>query len=278
MTLDIERDVMRHYARGDLERAILDALAASGKDIGKLAPDDLAAVDEFHTGGREATVLLAGALDFAPGQHVLDVGCGIGGPSRFFATQRGCRVTGIDLTEDYVRTATALAQRVGLAERVTYRQASACALPFEAATFDGAYMMHVGMNVPDKPALFAEVRRVLKPGAAFGIYDVMRVGDGDLDFPLHWATTAETSFVARPADYREGLEAAGFAVTAERNRAEFAREFFRQVQARMAAAGGPPPLGIHILMKTDVAQKAANYVAGLEGGRIAPVEIVCRAR
>ena len=97
--------------------------------------------------------------------HLLDIGCGIGGPSRFFATERNCRVTGIDLTEDYVRTAEALAQRVGLADRVSYRQASALALPFEAGPFDGAYMMHVGMNIEDKPALFTEVRRVLKPPA-----------------------------------------------------------------------------------------------------------------
>ena len=83
--------------------------------------------------------------------HLLDIGCGIGGPSRFFAEERGCRVTGIDLTDDYVRTATALAARVGLGGQVSYRQASALALPFEAARFDGAYMIHVGMNIEDKP-------------------------------------------------------------------------------------------------------------------------------
>jgi ubiquinone/menaquinone biosynthesis C-methylase UbiE len=277
MAAEVEEQVAQHYARADVEQAILEALVASGKDPDRLTPSDLSAVDEFHTAGRQATIDFAAQVDFAPGMHVLDVGCGIGGPSRFFAAERGCRVTGIDLTEDYVRTAAALARRVGLADRVSYRQASALALPFEAGTFDGAYMMHVGMNIADKPALFAEVRRVLKAGAAFGIYDVMRTGAGELRFPLHWAATPETSFVVGAAEYRRALTAAGFDVVKERERGDFARAFFRQVAARAAEQGGPPPLGIHILLKRDAPQKLANIMRHLESGTIAPVELICRA-
>jgi ubiquinone/menaquinone biosynthesis C-methylase UbiE len=177
-----------------------------------------------------------------------------------------------------VRTAAALARRVGLDGKVAYKQASALALPFEAGTFDGAYMMHVGMNIEDKPKLFAEVRRVLKKGSWFAIFDIMRTGDGTLAFPLHWAASSETSFVVSPADYRSGLEAAGFAIVKERDRVDFAREFFRQVKARMAETGGPPPLGIHLLMKSDVPAKIANYVSNLEAGLIAPSELIAEAR
>jgi ubiquinone/menaquinone biosynthesis C-methylase UbiE len=274
----IETRVAQHYGRGDLERAILDALVASGKDIDRLEPGDLSPVDEFHTGGRQATLDFADQFQVTADMHLLDVGCGIGGPSRYFAQESGCRVTGIDLTEDYVCTAEALARRLGLSGHVSYRRASALALPFTPATFDAAYMMHVGMNIADKPALFAEVRRVLKPGGSFAVFDVVRVGEGALAFPLHWAATAETSFVASPAEYREAAERAGFTLVKERDRREFARAFFRQVTARAAEAGGPPPLGIHILMKQDVPQKLANYVSNLERGLIAPVEMVFRAR
>ena len=278
MTDSIEARVSQHYARGDLEGAILEALLASGKDPARLIADDLAPVDEFHAGGRQATVEFAAQAGFAPGMHLLDVGCGIGGPSRFFAAQQGCRVTGIDLTADYVRTAEALSRRVDLADRVTYRQASALDLPFPAAKFDGAYMMHVGMNIEDKAQLSTEVRRVLKPGGTFAIYDIMRTGDGALTFPMHWSATPETSFVVAPCEYRQALEGAGFEVVKERNRREFAREFFRQVVARIGEMGGPPPLGIHLLMKTQVAEKLANVVEGVEQGVIAPVEMVARAR
>jgi ubiquinone/menaquinone biosynthesis C-methylase UbiE len=278
MAGNLEAQVTDHYARSDLEQAILDALTASGKDIERLEPADLSPVDEFHAGGRQATVDFATEAGFAPGMYLLDIGCGIGGPSRYFATEHGCRIAGVDLTADYVGTAQALARRVGLADRISYRQASALALPFKDATFDGAYMMHVGMNVEDKPRLFAEARRVLKPGGLFAIYDIMRMGDGALAFPLHWAAKPETSFVASPDEYRRGLEAAGFEIVKTRDRGEFACAFFRQARARIAEMGGPPPLGIHILMKTAQPEKLANVIANVEQGLIAPTEIVARAR
>jgi ubiquinone/menaquinone biosynthesis C-methylase UbiE len=273
----VETQVARHYAHGDLESAILDALARSGKDVDRLVADDLSPVDEFHTAGRQATVDFAAGTDFTAGMHILDVGCGIGGPSRFFATQHGCRVTGIDLTEDYVRVAEAFSRRLGLSDRVSYRQASALDLPFEPATFDGAYMMHVGMNIEDKVALFAGVRRVLKGGGVFAIFDIMRIAEGELSFPVHWAGTAHTSFVASPEHYRAALENAGFKIMRERNRRDFALDFFQQTKARIAESG-LPPLGVHILMRTDVSQKIANVMSNLERGLIAPVEMFCRVR
>ena len=127
---------------------------------------------------------VAEALCLHPNAALLDAGCGTGQFAVAFA-ERGCRVTGIDPTEKYVRAAEALARRVGLADRVSYRQGSALDLPFAPATFDGAFMRHVGMNIEDKARLFAEVRRVLRPGGFFGIYDVMREGgEGDLSFPV----------------------------------------------------------------------------------------------
>jgi ubiquinone/menaquinone biosynthesis C-methylase UbiE len=278
MADNVEERVARHYARSDLEKAILRALVASGKDPERLEPSDLSPVDEFHTGGREATIEFAAQIDITPDMQLLDIGCGIGGPSRYFAEAHGCRVTGVDLTEDYVRTAEALARRVGLGDRVSYRQASALALPFAPATFDGAYMIHAGMNIQDKPALFAEARRVLKTGGVFAIYDVMRAGEGELRFPVHWAASPEMSFVVGAAEYRRALEAAGFEIRKERDRSDFARESFRQVMARAAEAGGPPPLGVHLLMKSDVPQKLANVMSNLDRGLIAPTEVICRAR
>lgn len=275
--MSIEQSVTQHYTHGALEDAILDALSASGKDIGRLVPADLAPVDEFHIGGRKATVDFAEQMAVAPSLNLLDIGCGLGGASRFFAVERGCRVTGIDLTEEYVRAADMLAKRVGLDGQVRYRQASALALPFGAASFDGVYMLHVGMNISDKRALFGEVRRVLKPGGIFGIYDVMREEDGELGYPVPWASAAETSFVEPAAQYRRALKEAGFAVEKERSRRDFALEFFRQMRAATAQGNGPPPLGLHILMGRTTPQKIANTIDNLERGLISPTEIIARA-
>ena len=274
--MDLESTVARHYGHAALEHAILAALAAMGKDVAHLAPEDLAPVDEFHIGGRAATRDLADAMRLAPGMALLDIGCGLGGAARLFAAERGCRVTGLDLTEDYVRCAAALARRVGLAERTAFRQGSALALPFADAGFDAATLLHVGMNIADKARLFAEARRVLRPGGVFGIYDVMREGEGDLAFPLPWAAGPETSFVESAAAYRRGLEAAGFAVAAVRSRRAFAIELFRRPRAA-AAAGGPPPLGLHLLMGETAPLKARAMLGNLEAGLIAPTEIIARA-
>ncbi|HVI90673.1 MAG TPA: methyltransferase domain-containing protein [Dongiaceae bacterium] len=275
--MDYEQRVAQHYAKGGLEEKILQALRASGLDIDALKPADLAPVDEFHIGGRQATVNLAAQLDLKPGQHLLDIGSGLGGSSRYFAEAHGARVTGIDLTEDYVRTATALAARVGLAGLVSYRQGSALDLPFVPGSFDGAYLLHVGMNIADKPTLFKGVRRMLKPGGFFAIYDVMREGEGDLRFPLPWASSSEFSFVETAALYRQALEAAGFTIRVTNSLRDFAIEFFRQTRARLAATGTPPALGLHLIMEEN-AQKLANMSQLLERGTLAPVELIAVAR
>jgi len=274
--MTVEQAVAQHYTHGSLEAAILGGLRSSGKNPERIDPDDLVAVDEFHIGGRQATVEFADQLGLRPGMELLDVGSGIGGPARYFAHHRKCRVTGIDLTDEYVRVATSLSQRTGLAAHVKFVQGSALNLPFPPASFDGAYMLNVGMNIGDKAALFAQMKRVLRPGGFFAVYDVMRTGAGDLAFPVPWARTAESSFVAATDDYRRLLRDAGFAVQAERERRAFAIEFFKKMQARVAESG-LPPLGLHIAMGSDFREKVRNLVANLENGLLAPTEMIARA-
>ena len=137
-------------------------------------------------------------------------------------------------------------------------------------------MLHVGMNIEDKATLATEVARVLRPGGAYGIYDVMRTGPGVLTFPLPWAVTADLSAVAEPAQYKTALERAGFAITAERNRRDFALSFFAALRAKTAAAGGPPPLGLHLLMGKTTPEKVQNMIENISAGRIAPVELIAR--
>jgi ubiquinone/menaquinone biosynthesis C-methylase UbiE len=274
--MTIEQTVAQHYTHGSLESALLDGLRRSGKNVDRLDPDDLAPADEFHIGGRAATVEFADQLGLRPGMALLDIGSGIGGPARYFAHHRKCRVTGIDLTDEYVRVADALSRRAGLGGSLEFVQGSALALPFPSGSFDVAYMLHVGMNIADKATLFGQVKRVLKPDGIFGVYDVMRIGAGELAFPVPWARTAESSFVAAADDYRALLRDAGFAVQKERERRAFAIEFFKKMQARVAESG-LPPLGLHIAMGTDFPHKVRNLVANLENGLLAPIEMICHA-
>jgi SAM-dependent methyltransferase len=274
--MEIEQAVARHYAHGSLEEAILSALAAAGKDVNHLTPKDLAPVDEFHVGGRQATMAFAEQFGVRPGMRLLDIGCGLGGAARYFAHEHGCQVTGIDLSGEYVDVANALAARVGLDERVSCELGSALALPFDPESFDAAYMFHVGMNIENKAKLFAEVRRVLAPSGLFGIYDVMRLAPGELSYPVPWASGPESSFVVDPAGYRRLLVAAGFEVVKQRDRRDFALELFGLMRAR-GAATGPGPLGLHLVMGASAAQKVKNMIGDISSGLIAPTEMICRA-
>lgn len=271
-----EQQVASHYTHGSLQQAIFDALKAMGKNPDRLSAGDLSAADEFHLGWLAATRALALDLGLARGMHVLDVGSGIGGPARFFAETHGCRVTGIDLTEEFVRVATELTRRCGLSELVSFKQGSALDLPFDAGTFDGATLIHVGMNIADKAKLFENVRRVLKPGALFGVYEVMRAGEGDLPYPMPWAQTIETSFVEAPETYRRLLTAAGFKIEREENRREFVLNLAREMREK-AAIHGTPPLSLHVLMGPAWRDRLANVMSTLERGTIAPIEMVSRA-
>jgi ubiquinone/menaquinone biosynthesis C-methylase UbiE len=273
--MEIEQAVARHYAHGSLDEAILNALAAAGKDVNHLSPKDLAPVDEFHIGGRQATIAFAQQFGPQPGMRLLDIGCGLGGAARYFASEHGCQVTGIELSGEYVAVANALAARVGLEKQVSCQQGSALDLPFAAGSFDGAYMFHVGMNIEDKSRLFREVRRVLNVSGVFGIYDVMRIADGDLSYPVPWASSPKASFVADAASYGRLLAAAGFEVLKQRNRRDFALELFAQMRAR-GAAGAPAPLGLHIVMGANAGQKVKNMAADITSGLIAPIELISR--
>ncbi len=268
--------VVDHYSHGQLLDAILAGVTALGKTTGTVSVDDLAPVDELHIGGRQASEDFIGQLGLSSDDLVLDVGCGIGGTSRYLASHFGCRVTGLDLTPEYVETGRALCAWVGLAGRVDLCQGSALAMPFESARFDAAVMLHVGMNIADKAGLFAEVNRVLRPGGTFGVYDIMRTSDDPLVYPVPWATVPETSAVATPQDYRKAFVDSGFEMTSERDRRDFAAAFFAALRERIDAAGGPPPLGLHILLGETAAIKIRNMVDNVAAGRVAPVEMIAR--
>ena len=270
------QNVTNHYTHGDLATAIRSGIESLGKKAESITVNDLAPVDEFHIGGRQASEDFLGQLDLSPEKQVLDVVCGLGGAARFVASRYGCRVTGIDLTPEYVETGNVLCGWVGLGNSISLHQGSALAMPFADRAFDRAYMLHVGMNIDDKPKLCSETSRVLRSGSFFGIYDVMRIGEGELTYPVPWATTAASSALATPAEYRAALQAAGFSVIAERNRRDFALAFFDQLRAKTAAAGGPPPLGLHILMGRNTPDKVQNMIQNISNGRIAPVELIAR--
>jgi ubiquinone/menaquinone biosynthesis C-methylase UbiE len=266
--------VAAHYTDGQLLDRILSGVQAIGRTPDTVTVDELAPVDEFHIGGRQASEDFISQLELSAEDHTLDIGCGIGGTSRFVASRFGCRVTGIDLTPEFVATGQSLCEWVGLSGQVELHQGDATAMAFADESFDAAFMLHVGMNIPDKAGLFAEVYRLLKPGAFFGVYDVMQTSDEALTYPVPWSAVAGTSALATEAQYTAALEQAGFDIIRIRDRREFAAAFFAETRRRMEQAGGAPPLGVHIAMGESAPVKISNMVENIAAGRISPVEII----
>ncbi len=268
--------VADHYRRHDMAGTILAALAAAGKDIDRLTIDDLAPIDEFHTGGRNATARLAQMADIKPEQRVLDVGCGIGGPSRYLAHTFGCDVTGLDLTPEYIEVAQMLTQRVGLADRVTYKQGDALDLPFADAAFDLLWSQNAAMNIADRARLYGEMRRVLKKSGRLAIQDVAGGPGGEPYFPAPWARAASISFLLTPQQTRDLLERAGFRVLHWHDSTAEALASYR-ARTKAVEAGALPPLGTHILMGEDFPVMMRNLLRGIEEQRVGLINVVLEA-
>jgi ubiquinone/menaquinone biosynthesis C-methylase UbiE len=259
--------VADHYKRRELGDVILTALEAAGKDIEHLTPDDLAPVDEFHSGGRNATLRLAQLAQIKDGERVLDVGCGIGGPSRYLASRLGCQVTGLDFTAEFVALAEMLARRTRLADKVAYRRGDALDLPFPDGSFDVVWSQNAAMNIADRDRLYSEMRRVLTPAGRLALQEIAAGPAGEPFYPTPWATDKSISFLSTPESTRAALERSGFRVLVWQDTTE---EALQQQTARTKAieTGSLPPLGLHILIGEAFPTVTKNMLRNLQEGRL----------
>ncbi len=194
----LENAVANHYGKAGLLEAILAGLETLGADLDNLQPADLAPVDEFHTAGRLTTLKALKMMPLKAGMHVLDAGCGLGGTARVLAKEYGCRVTGIDLTQQYVEVAQALTDRMQLTGRCAFQVGSVTSMPFPDAVFDAAVSFHAAMNIRERDRFYAELARVLRSGAPLCVFDVMKGPSPGMIYPEPWAETAQTSFLEVP--------------------------------------------------------------------------------
>jgi len=254
-----------HYGNDGIVSRIISALEEAGFDINNLEPDVFAGADEFHIGGRKGSEFVANALNMQPGQHVLDIGSGIGGPARYIANTLDVIVEGIDLTPEFVEAAVEITEMVGTTEQVSFQVGSATSIPFDGDTFDASTMVHVGMNISDKELLFSEIARVTKPDGSIVVYDVMRTGKDDLVFPMPWSSTPEYSFVDTVDAYVKAAENAGLELLTVDDHTEMAVSFFNNPPSE------PPPVNLGHLMGTRMLEMVANAGNAIRNGTISPI-------
>ena len=263
--------VSAHYTSGDLGEKILAGLRAAGKDPDALTLDDLTPVDQFHLGGKPATLQLIEHAGFRPGMHVLDVGGGLGGPARTLASEVGCTVTVVDLSEEFCRIGAMLTARTGLSGAVTFQHGSALDLPFADGSFDAAWTQHATMNIADKERLYEEIHRVLRPGGRLAMHDAMAGPVQPIHFPVPWARDPSISFLHSSEAIRTLLADIGFReVEWVDEREKIVAALQRQIS--IMALNGPPPLGIQLLVGTEFPGMLANVGRNLQENRLTIIQ------
>ena len=271
-------DIIRaNYEAPTLIEEIEAALAAQGKPLNSLTLDDLAPVDEFHVRGVQATEEVIALLAPQAGMHILDAGSGLGGPARRIAAAGNCRVTGIDLSEDYCRAGNQLSQWVGLQDQVQLHCGDVTDMPRIAANSLGAaFTIHVAMNIENKLAFYEEIARVLKPGAAFLIYDIFSVDNQEIEFPVPWAKDEASSFLATVPATRQRLESTGFTVEQEIDQTEEGTVFINRVADVFSKSQTGAPPNLRLLTGKHTAEKFRNLADNFNSGCICLAMLLCR--
>jgi len=267
------KHIHRYYSPGNLYDLIIDGLKKTGKNIDQVTLDDLQPVDEFHIRGNTATKELIQLANFNSGMHILDVGCGIGGSTRRLAAETGCRVTGIDLSDEYIEVAKRLTTLLAMQDRVDFIAASALAMPFEDASFDGVWSLQMNMNVEQKSDWIAELYRVLRPGASVVFYEVCGGMNSSVYFPVPWAQNASMSYLVSLDEFKSAIVEGGLEIQVWNNKTNLAREAFAKVPEPV---GEPklPDLGVHMLVGNDILTKAYNLRRNLEEDRVSLIETI----
>ena len=256
----------KHYHRDDLFEEIIGRLKALKIDLDEVTREDIAGVDEFHVRGAQVSRELAETIDLR-NSKLLDIGCGIGGPCRMLADEYGCEVTGIDISKEFIRTATRLSELVGLSSKTSFIHGDALSLPFADQTFDVVWTQHVQMNIKDKVKFYSEIQRVLKVKGIFLYYDIFEKGPERITYPVPWANEPALSFLAKPHEIANILHDLNFAEIELKDQTIKGILFFEQFIARIEKSG-PPKLGLNLLMGESTKTKIINLLDGLKKGKI----------
>lgn len=266
--------VRQRYAIGGILDRVTRFLRERGVDPQRPNYQDFLPFDQLHGRGIHATRDHIARAQIGPRMHVLDLGCGVGGACRVIAATCGCRVTGVDLSPQFLEIARELTLRCGMTDAIEFRQGDALHLPFDDAVFDHAWCHAVSMNIPDKRALALEVGRVLKPGGRFSCYEMAQGPGGALIFPLPWASDASASFVVTPGEMRRALEDGGLRVIEQTDLSALNLEYAKEMRAR-AERGEPPVNANYVVMGEDFAERLRNASKCALEGRVVEQFILC---
>jgi ubiquinone/menaquinone biosynthesis C-methylase UbiE len=182
--------------------------------------------EQIHSGGAEATDVLAGKLGLKKGQVICDICSALGAPARHLVTKYGVTVKGVDATKTMLQKARERTKAAKLEHAIEFFEGNAMDLPFKKENFDVVWGQEAWCYVSDKDRLVKEAYRVLKPGGMIGFTDWIitgKISPQELD-PLY--DSMSFPYMETFQGYQELLKKNGFKVIeAIDNTAAFAMHF-----------------------------------------------------
>ena len=122
---------------------------------------------------------LASKMNINENMHVLDVGCGVGGPATEISRFTGCKVTGLNNNDYQIERATYKAKQNGLSDKLNFVKGDFMQMDFPAETFDAVYAIEATVHAPVLEGVYSEIYKVLKPGGTFGVYEWVMTDEYD---------------------------------------------------------------------------------------------------
>lgn len=262
----LNSQIEEYYHQPNLYDDIINRLKGLEVDLNNVTRKDIAGVDEFHVRGAEISRELAKIANIN-NSRLLDIGCGIGGPCRMLADEFNCDTVGIDISKEYVATASRLSELVGLSHNTKFIYAEATNLPFQDNEFDVVWTQHVQVNISDKLRFYSEIDRVLKNNGVFIYYEVFKKGTKGVNYPLPWADESRISFLEQSSKIDSILKQLGLVKKQSTDQTESGIKVLERMMDRISKRG-VPRLGLNVLMGASTKDKIANLLNGLKEGKI----------
>jgi ubiquinone/menaquinone biosynthesis C-methylase UbiE len=253
--------ILNHHP---LTERLANLLKEAGPKVWQVS--DFAGVDQLHLGGLEASQALAQWLPLNPARG-LDIGCGLGGTSRYLAVNHGCSMVGLDLNSDYIKAAQLLNSHLSGLSDCHFVVGNSLTLPFAEHSFDFVVSQHASMNIAQKAVLLAAVHKVLQTEGCLLLHEVMLAqgcAETAVDYPTPWADQHDNSHLSHWPDFMQLAHAIGFKLIKFEDNTMDALEWLNKARNQPPS----PPFTPNIALGPTAGRMSANMLRNLQQGRL----------
>jgi len=232
--------------------------------------EDFAGIDQLHLGGIPATQELIAWLPTEAKQG-LDIGCGLGGTSRYLAQQHGCCMIGLDLNAEYIQAARLLNQSLAPPPDCSFVVGNSLSLPFAAASFDFIVSQHATMNIAPKAELLAGLYAALKPSGQLLLHEVMLatgVTAAEVSYPTPWAQELGHSHLIQWSIFVDIAQSSGFKLHKFADNTATALAWIKQARQHKSLSAFSSPFTSQLALGAKAGVMSANVLANIQQGRL----------